>query len=546
MTKKAQSWREMGLKEKIGQLFICGFDGCRPTPGIARLIAEYGIGGVVYFRRNLRDARQVASLSAELQELAAVPLWTAIDQEGGMVVRLEEGVTVMPGAMAIGAAGDPELAYEAARRSGAELKAVGINMNLAPCLDVNNNPDNPVIGVRSYGENPSAVALLGVKALQGYQDSGVAAVAKHFPGHGDTAADSHFELPVVPHGRERLDEVELLPFRAAIAAGVDAIMTAHVVFPAYEPDHIPATLSRRILTGLLRERLGYRGVVVTDCLEMNAIAETIGVAKGAVEAVKGGADLVLVSHRLDRQLAALEAVHDAVLAGEIPLSRIDEAVERVWLLKERRGLIRQSGSGSAPQRAEAAGAEAAGAEVHSAAQETAIRISEAAVTVVKGGERLPLDRGGRTLVVWAEPRVSTEVVEVIEQECTLAAALKDEGYAAEETRIGLDPAESEAAAALGAAAKADTIVFVSYDAAFSPGQIALIRKLNELPDKAFALVAARTPYDLLAVPEVPLYLCTYENKPTMMNALAGVLSGRLPARGVLPVTIGPYPRGSRT
>ncbi|MDI4646763.1 beta-N-acetylhexosaminidase [Cohnella hashimotonis] len=520
---------DLDLKRKVGQLFICGFDGHVPTDGICRLIEAYGLGGVIYFRRNLKDAAQVASLTKSLQEKAAVPLLISIDQEGGMVVRLEDGVTVMPGAMAIGAAGHAELAREAAMRAGAELRALGINMNFAPCLDVNNNPRNPVIGIRSYGEKPHKVAELGTATIGGYQESGIAAVAKHFPGHGDTAADSHHALPVVPHGRDRLDAVELVPFRAAIAAGVDAIMTAHVVFPAYEPDGVPATLSKRILTGLLRDQLGYEGVVVTDCLEMNAISETIGVARGAVEAVKGGADLILVSHRLDRQVAALEAVYEAVLAGEIPASRIEEAVRRVRALKERRGLFAGTNP-AAPDPTKAAAA--------------ARKLSEQAVTVVKGEERLPLRPGVRHLVVWAEARASTEVVEAVEQSWTLGEALRAEGLDVAEIAIGLEPTEVERADVTAAAEKMDAIVFASYDSCFSQSQSALIRSLYESADaagRAFVLTSLRTPYDLLEAPAVPVYICAYENKPAMMSALAGVLAGRLPALGRLPVTVGEYP-----
>ncbi|MEK0312859.1 beta-N-acetylhexosaminidase [Cohnella sp. 56] len=518
---------QLDLKNKIGQLFMCGFGGHEPTEGIGRLIEEYGLGGIIYFRRNLRDAAQVARMTEALQARAAAPLLVSIDQEGGMVVRLEEGVTVMPGAMAIGAADDAQLACDAARWSGAELRAIGVNMNFAPCLDVNNNPRNPVIGVRAYGENPYKVAELGTAAIRGYQEGGIAAVAKHFPGHGDTGSDSHYELPVVPHGRDRLDAVELVPFRAAISAGVDAIMTAHVVFPAYEPDNVPATLSKRILTGLLREQLGYDGVVVTDCLEMNAISETIGVARGAVEAIKGGADLILVSHRLDRQIAALEAVYEAALAGEIPLSRIDEAVRRVWALKEKRGLF----ADALPLQPVASKAEA-----------VARQLSERAVTVVKGGELLPIPKGNRTLVVWAEPRENTEVVEAIEQSWTLGAALRAEGLDVTELAVGLKPTEEEQGRVLSAASSAETIVFASYDAGFSDSQTALIRTLCSLEGKAFVLAALRAPYDLLGAPAVPVYVCTYENKPTMMTALAGVLTGRLPAQGRQPITIGEYAR----
>ncbi|WP_027088111.1 beta-N-acetylhexosaminidase [Cohnella panacarvi] len=516
---------QLSLKEKIGQLFMCGFEGAEPSAEIEALVTEYGIGGIIYFRRNLRDAKQVEALSSKLQELSATPLFIAIDQEGGMVVRLEDGVTVMPGAMAQGAANDPDLTREAAKLSGAELRGIGINMNFAPCLDVNNNPLNPVIGVRSYGENPALAARMGIAAIKGYGEGGISAVAKHFPGHGDTSADSHHELPVVPHAVDRLNAVELAPFREAIAQGVDAIMTAHVVFPAFEPDRVPATLSRRILTGLLREQLGYSGVIVTDCLEMNAISETIGVARGAVEAVKAGADLVLVSHRFVRQTTALEAVHEAVLTGEIPLSRIEQSAKRIWALKQLRGLF----GGVKPQ-ADAVRAERVRNE-----------LSEAAVTVVKGKEALPLSKAGRTLVVWTEARVATEVVEVIEQSWTLGAALKARGYLVQELRVGLNPTAEEAEAARSAAAGSDTVVFASYDACFSESQTALIRELASDTSYAFAWAAMRTPYDLLQAPEAPIYICCYENKPAMMTALAGVLAGDIRMRAKQPVTIGRYP-----
>ncbi|MFC5529919.1 beta-N-acetylhexosaminidase [Cohnella yongneupensis] len=519
-------FEQLSLKEKIGQLFMCGFDGVEPTAGIEALVKEYGIGGVIYFRRNLRNASQVEALSGKLQAASAVPLFIAIDQEGGMVVRLEEGVTVMPGAMAQGAAGDAALTREAAKLAGAELRDIGINMNFAPCLDVNNNPLNPVIGVRSYGENPAHVSNIGIAAIEGYKEGGVSAVAKHFPGHGDTSADSHHELPVVPHGIDRLNAVELVPFRKAISEGVDAIMTAHVVFPAFEPDKMPATLSRKILTGLLRDQLGFDGVIVTDCLEMNAISETIGVARGAVEAIKAGADLVLVSHRLERQTAALEAVLEAVMTGEIPEARIEESARRIWTLKQLRGLFGGHASAVDSVRAE----------------QVMNELSEAAVTVVKGSEALPLAKGGRTVVVWTEARVGTEVVEVVEQSWTLGAALADRGYDIEETRIGLNPTAEEAAAVRAAAAGSRNVVFASYDACFSESQTELIRELASDASHTFAWVAMRTPYDLLGVPEAPIYVCCYENKPAMMTALAGVLSGEAPVKAKQPVTIGPFGR----
>ncbi|MBW4081156.1 beta-N-acetylhexosaminidase [Paenibacillus sp. S150] len=333
----------MSLNDKIGQMLMCGFEGTAVTDEVHRLVADRGIGGVIYFARNVESPEQLALLTADLQKAAAeggkAPLWVSIDQEGGMVARITEGIALMPGGMAIFAAGSLEDAYEAALISGRELAALGINLNYAPVLDINNNPQNPVIGVRSFGESPEGAADYGAAVIRGFQEAGVAATAKHFPGHGDTNVDSHLDLPTIRHSRERMDEVELVPFRRAIAEGVDAMMSAHIYFPALERGKLPVTLSKTVLTGLLREELGYQGIIMTDCMEMNAIAEHYGTVEASVLAVEAGADIVLVSHRADRQLAAVEAIRSAVEAGRISEARIDESVRRLLALKVKRGVI---------------------------------------------------------------------------------------------------------------------------------------------------------------------------------------------------------------
>jgi len=529
------------LQDKLGQMLICGFDGKQPTVGIASLIRDYKLGGIVYFRRNIGSNDEIAALSAKLQAIAAeasnVPLTIAVDQEGGMVARIDGDVALMPGNMAIGATENEKYAYETARVTGAELRELGINMNFAPCLDVNNNAANPVIGVRSFGEVPEIVALLGKAAIAGYQASGVAPCAKHFPGHGDTTADSHYELPVVAHSVERLNEVELAPFRAAIAAEADAIMTAHVRFPAYEPSGVPATLSRSVLTGLLREELGYEGVIVTDCLEMKAISEGVGVAKGAVMAVQAGADLVLVSHLYERQKAAFEALYAAVLAGEISEARIDASVARILRMKELRCGNVQASEG-------AASSGRIGSEAHKA---VAREVCEHAVTLVKNDNgAIPLRKDWSTLVIWPEVRESTEVVEIIPQDMTLGKALTAYLGDVEEIAVGLEPDEAELASVL---ARTDSrsykqIVIGTYNASFSPGQIRLVKRLLErntaAPQAERALITAvslRNPYDLEAFPQVDAYFACYENRPAMLEAFAKVAAGELPAKGALPVTL---------
>ncbi|HBT16186.1 MAG TPA: glycoside hydrolase, partial [Firmicutes bacterium] len=259
---------EMSLEEKVGQLLLIGFEGRRPNREVAEFIKEGKVGGVVLLSRNAEEAGEAADLICVLQKLAtagshALPLFIAVDQEGGSVVRLTEGVTVFPSNMALGATGCSDYALLAAEAVGGELASLGVNMNFAPVLDVNNNPRNPVIGIRSFGEDPELVAEFGKMAIKGYQNRGVATVAKHFPGHGDTAFDSHLTMPRVPYTMERLFQLELVPFQAAIACGVDCIMTAHLAFPAIEANPgLPATLSETVLTGLLRQKMGFDGLII--------------------------------------------------------------------------------------------------------------------------------------------------------------------------------------------------------------------------------------------------------------------------------------------
>jgi len=490
------------------------------------------MGGIIYFRRNLSDAKQVSDLSAELQRLSEVPLLIAIDQEGGMVVRMERDITVMPGNMALGATGDVQGTYDAARICGEELRMMGINMNFAPCLDVNNNPLNPVIGVRSYGEDPMLVGRLGVAATQGYQHANVAATVKHFPGHGDTDLDSHYALPLVAHDRARLDAVELAPFREAITAGVDAVMSAHVIFPAYEEANLPCTLSHNILQGLLREQLLFDGVIVTDCLEMNAISESFGVGPGAVMTVKAGADLVLISHRVDRQIEGIEAVIRAVESGEISEARIDASVVRILQLKKRRRIIEATSEQQTDTIAQHLGLQSS--------WELARRLSEKSITLVKSEGNFPLIPSLKTLVVWPQVRINTEVVEVIEQEDTLGLALGAYIGDLQEISVGIDPTEEEIKLVLAAAGSIEQVVVATYNAGFSPGQIHIVKQLTSMKGKQLLIVAVRNPFDLMDFSEVPTYLCSYENKPLAMRSLAKVLMGIIPPQGKLPVTIGKF------
>src|SRR5215467_4572704 len=313
----------MTLEEQIGQSLVAGFWGTTPSPEIIDLIRNYHIGGIILFSRNVQDAQQVLELTHSLQLIAKTaghptPLLIAIDQENGMVRRLGKGTTQFPGNMALGATGSEQVVYDVAQATGSELKALGINMNLAPVVDVNNNPANPVIGVRSFGEDPHQVARLAAAAVKGYRAAGVISDLKHFPGHGDTAVDSHLALPIISRTLEQLEAIELVPFSSGIGAGADSVMIAHISFPALtHQEALPATVSPAIVRGLLREKLGYDGVIISDCMEMSAVAETIGTERAAVMALQAGVDLVLVSHTYARQRGSIEAMQSALQAGEL-------------------------------------------------------------------------------------------------------------------------------------------------------------------------------------------------------------------------------------
>jgi len=525
------------LRQKLGQVLMFGFDGHTVPPHMTELLRDYKLGNIIYFRRNVSQSEQIVALSQELQRMSAqytsIPLSIAIDQEGGMVARIDRDVTVMPGQMTLGAAGNPQYAYDAGRISGMELAQLGITINFAPVLDVNNNPLNPVIGIRSFGEQPEKVAELGVAMIAGYQEMGVAACAKHFPGHGDTTADSHEELPAVMHSLERLHRIELIPFKAAIAAGVELIMTAHVQFPALEPDGKPATLSHQVLTELLRKELKYEGVIVTDCLEMKAISEGVGVGAGTVEAFKAGADLILVSHRLDRQLEAYDALEQAVLTGDISEERLNASVERIMRMKQRQQHNLQQAQQSKDFLPIGA--------VESVA--CCQQMMEQAVTLVQDEARyLPLSTLEQTLVIWPEVRRSTQVDEVIEQELTLGKQLEELGLSVTELVIGTDPTEEELDQVKHTLRQesCSQIVMGMYNASSSTGQAYLVQLLSKLSDPQKAkvvFVSLRNPYDMSLLNKEDTYVCAYENRPEMIKALSLALVGSIPFRGNLPVQL---------
>ena len=402
----------MPLKQKVTQMIMPDFrkwqeanqespqDLTKVNAEVADAIDKYDFGGVILFAENVKETKQTLALTQDMQKAAIenkanngkIPLLLAIDQEGGIVYRLGTG-TALPGNMAIGATNDPKLAKEAGQIIGRELSALGLNVDFAPVLDTNNNPQNPVIGLRSFSSDPNRVAYLGIPMMKGIQDYNVAVAAKHFPGHGDTAVDSHTGLPLVDKSLAELEKLELLPFKKAMDEGVDLLMTAHIQYPQIEKDqvvsketgekiYVPATLSDDILTGLVRKKYGYKGVIVSDAMGMDAIAKNFGEVEAVKMAIKAGVDLVLMPTTLRSKAdltkidTIVNAVVDAVQTGDISEERLNESVRRILTLKEKRGVLNFDPSARTAEKAE----EAVGSSLN---RDLERKIAAAAVTVVK-------------------------------------------------------------------------------------------------------------------------------------------------------------------
>ncbi|MFE1933054.1 glycoside hydrolase family 3 protein [Streptomyces sp. NPDC059474] len=546
----------MTLDQKIGQLFVMrvyGHSATHPDPAdvaanrkdigvdnAAELIAKYHVGGVMYigWAHNIRDPHQVAALSGGIQKAALaasvpVPVLLSTDQEYGTVARVGAPATLFPGAMALGAGGSAADARTAARTAGAELAALGIRQDYAPIADVNVNPANPVIGVRSFGADPKAVARLVAAQVEGYQSAGVAATAKHFPGHGDTSVDSHVGLPRITHSRKEWERLDAPPFRAAIEAGIDSIMTAHLLFPALDPADDPATLSRPILTGVLREELGYDGVVVTDSLGMEGVRKKYGDDRVPVLALKAGVDQLLNPPSLSR---AFEGVRKAVRAGELDEDRIDRSLRRILELKARRGLFDD------PYTSDRAVNRTVGTREHRA---TADRIAERTTTLITNrGGLLPLSPRRRhdLLVVGVDAAAPSGTGGP--PTAVLARALSGLGFTAEALPTGTGdspgPSAERIEAAVAAARGRDAVIVATYDIAAGSTQRTLVARLVATGVPVVHL-ALRDPYDIARLggrgTEPAASLATYCWTDVELRAAARVIAGRVTPRGRLPVAV---------
>ncbi|WP_068433351.1 glycoside hydrolase family 3 protein [Piscicoccus intestinalis] len=530
--------RRMSLEQKVGQLFVQHFYGASATTpdqrnvplyGVAtpaEVIAKYHLGGVIYFgwSGNLTDPQQIAGLSNGLQRAAIgsgepIPLQVATDQEQGPVIRFGAPATQLPGAMALGAGRSTGDSRRAAAITGSELKAVGIGVDYAPDADVNVNPANPVIGVRSFSSRPNLVSSMVAAQVKGFQnDAQVTATAKHFPGHGDTAVDSHTGLPVITHTRAQWRELDEPPFRAAIKAGVDQIMTAHLVVPALDSSGEPATLSRTILTDVLRKDLKFRGVVVTDSLAMEGVRTKYGDGEVAVRAIEAGADQLLMTPAMD---AAYTAVLGAVRSGRISTERLDASVTRILQLKWKRGLFAQ------PYVDPARIDDVVGTPAHRAQADA---IAERGMTLLTDEAGVvPFALAGRKVAVVGYGATATK---------TLAQEFTARGATATALETGSAPTPALIEQAVANATEADLAVVTTMNASTeaNKSQRDLVAALQRTGTKV-AVVAVRNPYDINALPGVGTYLAAYSYNAVSVRAAARVLLGEARATGRLPVDI---------
>ncbi|SKB90913.1 beta-N-acetylhexosaminidase [Arthrobacter sp. 31Cvi3.1E] len=488
----------------------------------AEVVEKYNLGGVLYFAwsGNTANPGQVAGLSNGLQKAAVgadgkgIPLAVTIDQEGGLVARIGPPATVLPGNMALGATGDEELARAQGGILGSEMRAMGINVDFAPVLDLNSNPDNPVIGIRSMSEDPALVSKLGVAQIDGLQAHNVGAAAKHFPGHGDTSVDSHYGLPTVTYDRATLNK-HLQPFKAAIDAGVDMVMTAHIIVEAIDPD-MPGTLSHKVLTGLLRDELGFKGLVTTDALDMAAMAAEWPQEEIAVKAIQAGSDILLNSPDVEASFAGVRA---AVGSGEISEARLDESVRRILEWKVKRGVFDQPMTDPGAVDTLVGTAENLG---------TANLISDRAVTLVRNEDRvLPLPSKSSVLMVgsgsaWPE---------------LAGPMLKEQGLAVtEDYENGASPSAAYRARAVAAARGVDAVVFASYNATGNAAQQQMVAELAATGTPVI-VIATRNPYDINVFPGADAVLNSYGVKEVNFHGAVRAISGAVNPSGKLPVNV---------
>lgn len=512
-------------EQKVGQLMSIAFHGKKITPAVEAMIRQRAVGGLVLRTENADDAAGMAKLASDLQAIAreakVPPLLLSIDQEGGPVIRIAKGMTIVPGEMALAATPDPVSAVRSAVGiTTAELVALGIRWNLAPVADVNDEPRNPIIGNRSFGSDPKQVAALVTHAVSAYR-GGILICAKHFPGHGATTVDSHTGLPEIASDRRRLDAVELVPFKAAIAAGVPAIMSAHIVVPALDPaPGLPVTLSKKAMSELLRGELGFDGIIVSDDLEMGALA-SVGEARAGLAAFEAGVDHLLFRFDESAQLEGHRLIVEALKGGSLSASRLDASVGRLLAAKKQQGLFD-------PQPAPSFDLEQNG--------KVAMDLARRGITLLRNDGVLPLR--GRVLAL----ATATADIATVPGDSDLAtelAAVRPNTTARKFTQV----TDAFIAQVTGDARTHDAVVVGVADLGTNDAALRLVNAVAAI--RPTVLVSLRAPYDALYVSGVAAIVCAYGGRVPTLRATTEILTGARKPLGRLPVEIpGRFPIGA--
>ena len=519
---------KLTLQQKIGQMFLVSFAGTELSKETKKHFSKNCLGNYIYFAGNFADYKSIRALSDSLQDTAkeicsyGLGAFISVDQEGGMVARVRTGSTHFPSNMAVTASGVSLETVEYLGESvGTGLKNLGININHAPVADVNNNPLNPVIGTRSYSDDPKVVSDMAIAYIRGLQRSGVMANVKHFPGHGDTNIDSHLALPFIGHDIARLNDIELAPFKAAIAAGVDSIMSAHIVFRAIDSDY-PATLSSKVMTWLLRNELGFEGLIITDCMSMDAIKDYYSTPRGCVLAINAGVDMICLNADFPTQEQCVNEVYRAVMNGEISMDTIDTAILRILKYKSKYVCD------IAPQPV----------EIYSAHERRADEISEKSITLAKNDmDVLPL-RDKAVFAISAPPfraNIANDDAYAIHKPKSFAEAATESlkcGFAI----VSRNPNTLEIDNVLENAKDCDIILYAVYNAAQNPGQVRLFDALKAA-GKRVVLVTLGAPYDILLMETADVHIAVYEYTTRSVRSTIKAIMGEIGFMGKMPVRI---------
>lgn len=519
---------KMTIKQKIGQMMICGFETATPDdPHFVKLVEEYHVGNVILFTRNLGNREETLRLTDGIREKimadSGVPPFVVIDQEGGIVTRIFRAANIVPGAMAIGATYNEHNAYEVGRILAQEMRALGMNFDYAPCVEeaLFRTPSN--VSVRCYSDNPYMVAAYCKQYVRGLQDHGVIATLKHFPGYTGVMEDAHLEIPKNFRTRNELNKIEFTAWRDVIADGADAVMVGHMNCPALDPDCGLSSASYKVVTELLKEDMGFKGLVSTDCMDMRSLLDAYAAGPGAVAMVKAGSHLLCISHTLKTQAEACEGLYEAVMSGEIPEKKLDEIVGHILNYKVKYGLFEDK---PAPERVASVDWEEN--------RRVCERISRESVTVVRGRDFLPL-QPGNGLFISTAPQALVIVEEEIASDDVLAeaAAARFDGVARE---IAVDPDEESIAKLVEEAKDKDYVVLATYNAYCHPAQQKLQQALCAVNPKVIS-VASRSSYDYDCAGDVPGFIMMYEYTKLSIRSLLGALAGEFEPEGIPPVIL---------